>query len=62
MEVSVNSYPSCLGNISKDFAANNMKKKAELNGYVFHFSVDYVINNSSIIDTHKYLMKKHDIK
>ena len=27
MEVSVNSYPSCLGNISKDFAANNMKKK-----------------------------------
>ena len=61
MEVSVSSYPLCLGNISKDLAANNMKK-AELNGYVFDFSVDYVINNTNIIDTHKYLKKKRDIK
>ena len=25
-------YPSCLGNISKYFTANNMKKKKQLNG------------------------------
>ena len=60
MEVSVISYPLWLGNISKDLAANNMIK-AELNGYVFNFSVDCVINNTNI-DTHKYLKKKHDIK
>ena len=26
-------YPSCLGNISEDFSANNMKKRG-VNGYV----------------------------
>ena len=30
----------CLGNISKDSLIDNMKK-TELNGYVYHFSVDY---------------------
>ena len=56
-------YPLCLGNISKDFTANNMKK-TELNGYVYDFSVDYVIGTSNIIiiNIHKYLMKKHNIK
>ena len=40
-----------------------MKKKAELNGYVYDFLVDYnVTDASNIIDIHKYLMKKHDIK
>ena len=33
-------YPLCLGNISKDFSADNMKKTG-LNGYVFDFSVDF---------------------
>ena len=34
-----------------------------LNGYVFEFSVEYnTIDTSNIIDIHKYLMKKHDIK
>ena len=33
-------YPLCLGNISGDFSANNMKKKAGLNGCVANFSVD----------------------
>ena len=34
-----------------------------LNGYVFEFSVEYnIIDTSNIIDIHKYLMKKHDIK
>ena len=55
-------YPSCLRNISKDFTANNMKKTG-LNGYVYEFSVDYnIIDTSYIIDIHKYLMKKYDIK
>ena len=38
-------------------------KKAELNGCVYNFSVDYrAFDTSNIIDIHKYLMKKHDIK
>ena len=32
--------PLCLGNISKDWSADNMKKTG-FNGYVFDFSVDY---------------------
>ena len=56
-------YPSSLGNISNNFTANNMKKKTGLNGYVYEFSVDYnIIDTSNIIDIRKYLMKKHDIK
>ena len=38
-------------------------KKTGLNGYVYDFSVDYrAFDTSNIIDIHKYLMKKHDIK
>ena len=51
----------CLGNISKDFSVDNMKK-AKLNGYVHDFSVyydDVVVDD--ILDIHKYLMKKNDI-
>ena len=55
-------YPLCLGIISKDFVVDNMKKIG-LNGYVYDFSVDYnIIDTSNIIDIHKYLMKKHYIK
>ena len=55
-------YPLRLGNISKDFIVNNIKK-TELNRYVYDFSVDYsIINISNIINIHKYLMKKHDMK
>ena len=36
----IKKYPLCLGNISKDFSVNNMKKTG-LNGYVYDFSVDY---------------------
>ena len=32
--------PLCLGNISKDWSVNNMKKTG-LNGYVYEFRVDY---------------------
>ena len=33
--------PLYLGNISKNFSVDNMKKKTGLNGYVHDFSVDY---------------------
>ena len=52
----------CLGNISKDFTVNN-RIKAELNGHVYEFIVDYnTFDISDITNIHKYLMKKHDIK
>ena len=55
-------YPLCLGNISKDFSVDNMKKIG-LNGYVYDFSADRnAIAVADILDIHKYLMKKHDIK
>ena len=54
-------YPLCLGNISKDWSAGNMKK-TWLKGYVYDFSVDYsAIAISDITDIHKYLMKKNEI-
>ena len=50
--------PLCLGNISKDWSADNMKK-TEFNGYVYDFSVHYdSIDVDDIKDIHKYLMKK----
>ena len=52
----------CLGNISKDVSVDNIKKSG-LNGYVYDFSVDYdAIAADDILNNHKYLMKKHDIK
>ena len=53
--------PSCLGNISKDFAVDNMKKTG-LNGYMHDFSVDYnSIETSDIWNIHIYSMKKHEM-
>ena len=52
--------PLCLGNISKDWSTDNLKKTG-FNGYVYDFSVDYVTNVNDIKDIHKYLMKKNDI-
>ena len=52
----------CLGNISKDFCVDCMKKIG-LNGYVYDFVVDYnAIVVDDILDIHKYLMKKYVIK
>ena len=52
----------CLGNTSKDSSVDNMKKTG-LNGYVYDFSVHYdAIPVDDILDIHKCLMKKHDIK
>ena len=48
----------CLGNISKDWSADNIKKTG-FNGYVYDFSVDYDATDvDDILDIHKYLMKK----
>ena len=50
----------CLGNLSKDFTASNMKKTG-FNGYVYDFSVDYdAVAVDDILDIHKYLMRKND--
>ena len=52
--------PLCIGNISKDWSLDNMKKG--FNGYVYDFSVDYDATDvEGFKDIHKYLMKKNDI-
>ena len=57
----INPYELCLGNISKDWSVDNMKKTG-LKGFVYDFSVDYdAIAVSDILDIHKYLMKKNEI-
>ena len=53
--------PLCLGNISKDWSVDNMKKTG-FTGYVYDFSVDYdptAVND--IKNIHKYLMQKNNI-
>ena len=53
--------PICLGNISKNWTLDNIKKTG-LNGYVYDFSVDYdAIAVDVILDIHSYLMKKNNI-
>ena len=53
--------PLCLGNISKDWSVDNMKKTG-FNGYVYDFSVDYdPVAADDIKNIHKYLMKKNNI-
>ena len=54
--------PLCLGNISKDFSADNIKKNG-FYGYAYDFNVDYdAIPIDDILDIHKYLIKKHNTK
>ena len=51
----------CLGNVSKDFSASNMRKTG-FNGYFYDFSIDYdSIDVDNTKGIHKYLMKKNDI-
>ena len=45
--------PLCLGNISKDWSTDNMKKTG-LTGYVYDFSADYnIVRIDDIKDVHK---------
>ena len=58
--------PLCLGNISKDWSVDNMKKTG-LNGCVYEFNVDYndfnMLNFGEAIPfIHDYFMLKYDIK
>ena len=54
-EIVVTSF--CLGNNSKEFSVDNMKKTG-LNGYVYDFSVDYnAIPVDDILGIHKYLVE-----
>ena len=49
---------ACLGNISKDWSTDNMKKTM-LTGYVYDFSADYnAVALDDIKYIHNYLMKK----
>ena len=49
----------CLGNISRDWSVDDMKKTG-LNGYAYDFSADYdAIAVDDILDIHEYLMKKN---
>ena len=51
----------CLGNISKDWLVDNMKKTGFI-GYVYDFSADYnVATLDDMKDIHNHLMKKNDI-
>ena len=44
---------------SEDWSTDNLKKKPELNSYVYDFGVDYVaITVNDIINIQKHLMKK----
>ena len=53
--------PLCLGNISKDWPADNMKKTG-FNWYVYDFSVDYnAADVDDIAGIYKYLMKRNNL-
>ena len=51
----------CLGNISKDWSVDNMKRTG-FTGYVYDFSVGYDdIEVDNINDVHKYFMERINI-
>ena len=53
--------PLCLGNASKDWSVDNMKKNW-LNEFVYDFSADYdVIAVADVLDIHKYLMERNGL-
>ena len=60
-DLEILAYSLCLGNISKDWLQDNMKKTG-FNGYICDFSTDHnAITVDDILDIHKYLMKKNGI-
>ena len=53
--------PLCLGNISKDWSTNNMRKSS-FTGNVYDFKVGFdAIGVDDIKDIHKYLIKKNNM-
>ena len=53
--------PLCLGDISKDWSIDNMKKNG-FHGCAYDFSVNYdTIAVDDILDIYNYLMKKNGI-
>ena len=53
--------PLCLGNNSKDWSVDIMKRTV-LNGYVYDFSVDYgAIAGDNILNIHNYWTKKNKL-
>ena len=57
----MNAAPLYLGNVSNDFSIDDLKKTSLW--HVYDFSVDYdCITVDDILDIHRYVMKKHDIK
>ena len=56
------STPLCLGNISKDWSTDNIKKKNRISWLCLRFSLDYDSSDvDDIKDIPKYLMKKNNI-
>ena len=54
--------PLCLGNSSKDWSTDNMKK-TRFTGYVYDFGADYnTVKVDDIKNIHKYLMKKNNMR
>ena len=52
----------CLAGISNAFSATE-SREVSLNGNLYDFSVDYnSINKSDILNIHKYVMTKNNIK
>ena len=49
----------CLGNISKDWSTDNLKK-TEFNGYVYDFSVDYAAIASDDIKDHSQIFDEKE--
>ena len=51
----------CIGNISKEWSVDNMKK-TWFTGYVYDFSVDYIaIDVDDLKGIHKYFMEKNNM-
>ena len=58
----ITTTPFCLGDVSKDVSADNMKKTG-LYGHAYDFAVDYDnIDVDDFLDIHKYLIVKNDKK
>ena len=54
----INAASICLGNVSKYFSIDNLKKPG-LYGYVYNFSVDYdIVDVNYLLDIYKYFTEQ----